>query len=157
VTRASVEKLVRAYAKQAAPLERRGSGGPEQLPAGAAILALDVEERAQAVVATYRALPRNHVGGWGRRIMLGLLATTLLKKKLPLDASQLEAMAASCARAVSPAWGPCDYDAALVKILGGAVVLTKGTQEALRAIAVRRGKKFAVDRRVSAACERLAS
>ena len=54
---ASPETLVRAYAREASPLERRGDGGPGQLPSGARILALDAEGRARAAVETYRALP----------------------------------------------------------------------------------------------------
>src|SRR6476620_158203 len=113
-SRSSPEKLVRAYAKEAAPLERRGAGGPEQLPAGEAIMKLDDEGRARAMVEAYRILktpPRSKA--YGHCIMLGLLLTTLAKKALPLDHDDFEVMATACAKAVSPAWGPCDYDAAL--------------------------------------------
>ena len=56
--------------------------------------------------------------------MLGLLATTLLKKKLPLVQKDLEAMTEGAARAASPAQGPCDYDLALLKTLERAVWLS---------------------------------
>jgi hypothetical protein len=150
------EALVRAYAKEATPLERRGSRGPEQLPAGEAIMALDDDGKARAVVEAYRILlPPPRSRGYGQCIMLGLLLTTLLRKNLPLDHDDLEAMAAGCAKAVSPAYGPCDYDAALVKALSRVERLTPKTKVALRKVIARRGGNYAVDRRICASLERL--
>ena len=150
------EALVRAYAKEAAPLERRGERGPEQLPAGAEIMKLDDAGRARAVVEAYRILPPPpRSNAYGKCIMLGLLATTLLRKNLPLGARDLEAMTVACAKAVSPAWGPCDYDAALVKALARAESLTPETNAALRALATRRGTAYAIDRKICASIDAL--
>ena len=151
------EKLVRAYAREATPLNGRGNGGPEQLPSGALILALDVEERARAVVETYRALPTPARNVYGQRVMLGLLATTLLKKKLPLVQKDIEAMTEGAARAASPALGPCDYDLALLKTLERAVWLSPKTKTSLVKLAERRGDGYAVDRRIGAMCRSLAA
>jgi hypothetical protein len=150
-----VTKLVRAYAKEAAPLHRRGARGPEQLPAGAEIMKLDDAGRARAVVEAYRILPPNQPRSrvYGECIMLGLLLTTLLKTKLPLDHADLEVMASSCAKAVSPAYGPCDYDAALVKALGRVERISPKTKVALRKLIQRRGANYAIDRRICAALE----
>ena len=148
------EALVRAYAKQAAPLHRRGSGGPEQLPAGAEIMELDDAGRARAVVEAYRILPPPpRSKAYGQCIMLGLLLTTLLRKNLPLDHSDLEAMATACANAVSPAYGPCDYDAALVKALSRCERISPKTKVAVKKLILRRGGNYAVDRRL---CDSLA-
>ena len=149
-------RLVRAYVKEATPLHRRGDGGPEQLPSGAKIMALDDAGRARAVVAAYELLPRpSRSHAYGQCIMLGLLATTLLRKNLPLDHADLEAMTLACSRAVSPAWGPCDYDRALVKALGRAGRITPKTASALKALISRRGTAYAVDRRICAAAAKL--
>lgn len=142
-------ELVDGYVKESAPLERRGEGGPEQLPSGAAILALDAAGRTRAVVAAFRAIPRAHDGAYGKRIMLGLLATTLLRAKLPLEARDLVAMALAAAHGISPAYGPCDYDKALVAWIakhGGAP--SDELAAALPQLAARRGAKFAEDRKV---------
>src|SRR4051794_6250024 len=133
-------RLVRAYAKEAAPLHRRGDDGPEQLPSGAKILALDDGGRARVVVAAYELLAS--VRTYGERIMLGLLATPLLRKNLPLGDLDLEAMAIGCSRAVSPAWGPCDYDHALLKALKRAERITPRTKAALAELMKRRGQKY---------------
>jgi hypothetical protein len=149
-------RLVRAYAKEAAPLHRRGNGGPEQLPSGAKIMALDDGGRARAVVAAYELLPPPpRSNAYGQCIMLGLLATTLLRKDLPLDHGDLERMTVSCSRAVSPAWGPCDYDHALVKALARAQRITPKTCAALKVLMSRRGAAYAVDRRICAAAAKL--
>lgn len=151
--RPSAKDLVRAYVREAKPLERRGNGGPEQLPSGAAIMKLDDEGRARVVVEAYRALPPPpRSNAYGACIMLGLLATTLLRKALPLSPRDLEAMTEACARAVSPAWGPCDYDHALVKALARVPRITPKTKRALRALIARRGQQYAIDRRICAAC-----
>ena len=150
-------ELVAAYAREAAPLERRGEGGPEQLPAGAAILELDAAGRAAAAVAAYRALPRGG-GIYGQRIMLGVLVSKLLKSKLPFDDAQIEAMALGAAHAWGPAWGPCDYDRALVTMLDKrGLPLNGATKAALALLVRRRGTKFAEDRQVVSLCERLAA
>lgn len=151
------EALVRAYAKEAAPLHRRGDGGPEQLPSGALIMKLDDDGRARAMVEAYRILkPPPRSNAYGQCIMLGLLLTTLAKKDLPLDHDDFEVMATSCAKAVSPAWGPCDYDAALVKALGRPRErLSPKTKAALKKLIARRGSNYAVDRRVCASIEKL--
>jgi len=149
----SPEKLVRAYAKQAAPLHRRGSGGPEQLPAGAEIMKLDDDGKARAVVEAYRILPPSKA--YGQRIMLGLLLTTLLRKDLPLDVPDLEAMTIACSNAMSPAWGPCDYDAALVKALGRVERISPKTKAAVKKLIQRRGLNYAVDRRISASLTKI--
>jgi len=157
-SRSSPEKLVRAYAKEAAPLERRGAGGPEQLPAGEAIMKLDDDGRARAMVEAYRILPQTKTRSrtYGQRIMLGLLLTTLASKELPLDHDDFEAMATACSKAVSPAWGPCDYDHALVKTLGRAGQrLSPATKAALKKLITRRGSNYAVDRRICASLEKL--
>jgi hypothetical protein len=154
----SPEKLVRAYAKQAAPLHRRGSRGPEQLPAGDAIMKLDDDGRARAVVEAYRILPPGpRSKAYGQCIMLGLLLTTLLKKNLPLDHDDFEAMAAGCAKAVSPAYGPCDYDAALLKALSRSDHFSPKTKAGVRLVIARRGRNYAVDRRICEALEKLIS
>jgi hypothetical protein len=152
---------VRAYAKEAAPLERRGSRGPEQLPAGAEIMKLDDAGRARAVVEAYRILPpkqrRSRV--YGQCIMLGLLLTTLLKRYVPLSTDDLEVMAAACANAISPSYGPCDYDAALVKALSRSARTKAGispkTKAAVKKVIARRGSNYAIDRRICASLERL--
>ena len=150
------EALVRAYAKEAAPLHRRGSRGPEQLPAGAEIMKLDDDGRARAVVEGYRILPGPpRSKAYGQCIMLGLLLTTLLRRDLPLDHDDLEAMATACARAVSPAYGPCDYDAALVKALSRSKRISPKTKAAVKKLILRRGGNYAVDRRICGALERL--
>ena len=155
----SARDLVRQYVKQAHPLERRGNGGPEQLPAGAAIIELDDGGRARVAVEAYRALPSgtSRARVYGECIMLGLLATTLLRKNLPLTELDLEAMAIACANAIYPAWGPCDYDAALIKALSRAERITPKTKAALRALAKRRGDNYAIDRRIGRACDEIAS
>ena len=154
---ASPKALVRAYAREAAPLERRGDRGPDQLPSGKAILALDDHGRAAAAVATYEALPGRvwRAGSYGKTIMLGLLATTLLRKKLPLRDEDLATMADGAARAHGPAWGPCDYDMALLRELARHPRLSPKVSVALGALAVRRGTRAAVDRRVVAMCKEL--
>ena len=152
-------ELVRAYAKEAAPLHSRGDRGPEQLPSGEAILALDDEGRAQAVVAAYAALPRGKPfkdGDYGKLIMLGLLITHLLRKRLPLRDRDLETMAEGAARSHGPAWGPCDYDAALLKELKGHERLSPRVRVALRELAARRGTSCALDRRIHDKCLALA-
>jgi hypothetical protein len=149
--RKTPDELVTAYAKEAAPLERRGSGGPEQLPSGARIMKLDVEGRTLAAVACYRALPRKDVGGWGTRIMLGLLATTLLAEKLPFTNDQLLAMIEHAAHAKSPALGPCDFDHALAKVLKRMkVVPDRAMRDAIGALMQRRGGGYAIDRKIVA-------
>ncbi len=159
ITRTGARDLVRAYVQQAHPLERRGNGGPEQLPAGAAIMKLGDAARARVAVEMYRALPsgKSRSRVYGECIMLGLLATTLLRKDLPLSALDLEAMAIACAKAIYPAWGPCDYDAALIKALSRAERITPKTKAALSALAKRRGDKYAIDRRIGRACVDLQS
>ncbi len=147
-------ELVSAYAREADPLHRRGDRGPEQLPSGAAILALDDEGRARAVVAAYELLP-DKSGQYGRTIMLGLLLTTLVRKNLPLRVADYETMAAHAARAWGPAWGPCDYDAALVKALKRCPRISPKVKVALRLLVKRRGTQHAIDRRIAAACEEL--
>jgi hypothetical protein len=152
--------LVAAYAREAAPLERRGDGGPEQLPSGAAILALDAHGRAAAVVAAYDALPKAGAwgkGSYGRNIMLGLLITHLLRKRLPLTDKGLEAMAEGAATAHGAGWGPIDFDMALVKELARRERVSPKVKASLRKLAARRGTDAAVDRRIAAACEELAS
>ena len=154
----SPRTLVRQYAVEANPLERRGNGGPEQLPAGKAILALDDAGRAEAVVAAYALLPHGprRRRTYGEHIMLGLLITTLLRKRLPLKPADLEVMAEGAARAHGPAWGPCDHDLALVKELERHERLSPRVKTALRALAKRRGERYAEDRRVTARCRKLA-
>jgi hypothetical protein len=66
-------------------------------------------------------------------------------------------MTIACAKAIGPAWGPCDYDAALIKALARAERTTPKTKAALRALAKRRGDKYAIDRRIGRACDEIAS
>ena len=152
----SAKDLVRGYVREAKSLERRGHGGPEQLPSGAVIMKLDDEGRARVIVEAYRALPPPpRSRAYGECIMLGLLATTLLRKDLPLSTEDLETMTACCARAVYPAWGPCDYDHALLKALARAPRISPKIKRSLRALISRRGDEYAVDRRICAACVEL--
>ena len=149
-------EMVAGYARESAPLERRGHGGPEQLPSGAEIMALDAEGRAEAAVACFRSLPTSYEGSFGRRIMLGLLATTLLRARLPLDEARLFAMLESAAAAIYPAWGPCDYDRAIVGFLGRrAEAPSPRMKTAIRKLMRRRGTNYAEDRRIESACAKL--
>ncbi len=150
--------LVAAYEKEATPLERRGDGGPEQLKSGAEIMALDDASRAEAIIEAYARLPTTSTFSYGRTIMLGLLATTLLRKRLPLEESDFVAMAEHAARAHGPAWGPCDYDFALAKAIAKSGVRpSPKLKRALRDLTKRRGRGCAMDRKVCAACDAIIS
>jgi hypothetical protein len=150
------EELVAAYAKEAAPLERRGHRGPEQLPAGAEIMKLDTAGKVLAVVACYAEIEAQASRSFGTRIMLGLLATTLLRSKLPLTEGQLRIMTEHASRSRGPAWGPCDWDWALVKTLArlpGAP--NRQFKDAIQALTERRGTGYAIDRKIAAECKKL--
>jgi hypothetical protein len=150
---------------------RRESRRPEQLASGVSILALDPAGRAKALVAAYVALGSRGLaraptkGGmlaamhsWTELIMLGLLITALLRKRLPLRPADLEKMAEHAARARSPAVGlDRDWDMALVKELARHERLSPRVKVSLRKLAARRGVDYVLDRRVVARCEELAS
>jgi hypothetical protein len=87
--------------------------------------------------------------------MLGLLVTTLLRKKLPLREGDLAAMAEGAARARGPALGPCDYDMALLKELQRHERTSPRVKVALRKLSARRGTEYALDRRIAAMIARL--
>jgi hypothetical protein len=150
------QELVASYVREATPLHTTSGKGPEQLASGRAILELDEDDRARAVVAAYASLPKTHANAYGRNIMLGVLATTLLRAKLPLDEDQLLTMIEGAASSVGPSLGPCDYDVALTKALARHYRgLNPRMKVALRKVIARRGVNRAPDRRVGAACKKL--
>src|SRR5688572_580588 len=150
------EELVAAYARAVKDFERRTDKGAAEVAPGRAILALPATLQARAVVAAYRALPTTG-GRYGERIMLGVLITTLLKKKLSFSSDDFVVMVEHAARAWGPAWGPCDYDRAIVNLLAKAKPeVDAKLRRALLELARRRGRKLAEDRKVSDACAALA-
>jgi hypothetical protein len=93
------------------------NAGPEQLPSGRALLALDGAAKAAAVKRLYHAFTEvDHQREWGwvgYRVM-GTLAVQLLRGRLPLSEDDLVALVAEASKAVIPANPGEDFERGLV-------------------------------------------